>query len=221
MAADDIRRTLKEVIQKTAGTYGAIRCYLLDAEIVSVDKDNNTCIVNGLDTGLNIDGLTVRLMLTESDGDREYPEIGSTVAIAFTQFTEPYVVRTTDLTEKFICIEKQGWKIDASGQIFNDGGYGGIPIVKDPDNDGNGLKKRLNEIEDKINAVNSRLDSFIQQHTTPNWTVVPNDGGAALQVKIASWLLTPDGQSVSGIDNTTEEQISNPNITHGKKLKDA
>lgn len=72
-----------------------------------------------------------------------------------------------------------------------DGSYGGI--VKAPE-----LKTQLDKTNEMVNAIANALTT---------WTVVPNDGGAALKAAAAAALA---GKEVGDYSN-----IENENITHG------
>lgn len=190
------------LLEKAAGVYGTARVKLMDVTVKSVNKEERYCIVNSLDGTQNIDGLKVRLALEICDGDLDYPEERSTITIAFTDFTEPYMVSATWLSQKTVIVGNQAWDIIDGKQTFNDGAYGGIPIVKDPANANNGLTKHYNDIEKKLNDLITVFNS---------WTPVPNDGGAALKTALATWV-------AQNLTLTQEADISNPNIVHGKTL---
>jgi hypothetical protein len=158
-------------------------------------------------------------MLEISDGDCNKPQVGSTVTIVFSDFTEPYIVKTTWLDEKTVIVGDQLYQIKDGKQTFNDGKYGGIPKIIDPDDSNVGLLKKINQLEDTLNKVNDRINGFINTHKTPTWTVVPQDGGLALQTAISTWLATPTGQPIDDINPLTEQSdIENPSIIHGDKI---
>lgn len=199
MSADS--RALVELIRKVSGTYGNTFVKVFDAVVKSVDEDSRTCVVDSLSSDNQIENLTVRFMLDVSDGDLSVPEINSTVSVALNDYTEPYIVSSTWITKKEWVVGNSSFTIEKDLQKFNDGEFGGIPIVKDPDNSNNGLLKKYNNLEQKFNEILSILKA----------TVIP---------------LAPSGtypfaslySSVNPLSITTENQISNPDITHGKKL---
>jgi hypothetical protein len=73
---------------------------ICDAVVVSVDEVARTCVVNSLDS--SIDGLTVRLMLETSDGDYEVPSVDSTITVAYSDNTIPYMVKATWIDKKIV-----------------------------------------------------------------------------------------------------------------------
>lgn len=197
-------RKWSDLIKQIAGTHNMIPVKMFDANVDSVNVEKRTCQVTSIDPTLTIDDLEVRYMSDISDGEENVPEKDSTVTVIFSSLTTPVIVSNSWLTRKTIIIGDQQWNIIDGKQTFNDGSYGGIPIVKDPENSNAGLLKKINDLEKKINDL---IQIFI------NWIPVPNDGGAALKTLLSSWLID--------IILTQESDISNPNIVHGKKLDDA
>jgi len=195
---------ITELIQKIAGTYGKANVKLFDAEVVSIDIEKRICIVNSLDG--SIEGITVRIMLDQSDGDMSVPEIESTVTVAMTDFTDPYLVKSTWLDEKLFVVGNQSYNIKKDKQIFNDGAYGGIPKIIDSEDSNAGLLKKLNNLEKLFNELQNKFNS---------WVVVPNDGGGALKTILT---VTPPIWNFPQIAETTQKEIENENITHGKSF---
>jgi hypothetical protein len=60
------------------------------------------------------------------------------------------------------------------------------------------LTGKLNNLENKINDLITKISS---------WTPVPNDGGSALKIALATWL-------ASSLTPTQQANIENPLITH-------
>ena len=65
---------------------------------------------------------------------------------------------------------------------------------------------KVQELVDKINALESDLNDIKQAFTT--WVPVPNDGGAALKAAAATWSGAVFVETVVG-------DIENENVTHG------
>ena len=182
---------IKELIQKIAGTYGKANVKLFDGNVVSVDLPSFTCVVDSIDSSLN--GITVRFMLEQSDGDMSVPQVDSTVTVAMTDFTDPYIVSATWLDEKLFVVGNQSYDIKPDKQIFNDGGFDGL--VKSPD-----LTTKLNNIENLLNDLISKFNNHTHILTLSSGT-----GTAAITLTPETNTLTPTQQS----------DIENPNITHG------
>lgn len=217
-------RGLQELIQKASGTFGLVKVSLAEAVVKSVDKTKRICVVDLISTK-DVEDLEVKIKPEICDGDTEFPEVESNVVIAFTQFTEPFIITTSDLSEKDITVGNQSWNIQDGIQQFNDGGYKGIPIVIDPDNAQAGLLKKINNLESDLNDLKSNYNSILTAAATLVTVLSPLGGGptpasgllAYINVIISS--LTPYAAQV--FVPTTETEISNPNITHGKENPDA
>ncbi len=197
---------IKTLIEKLAGTWNVARVKTCYCEVVSVDKENRTCLVNSADGTQELENTTVNLTPEIGDGEIDYPLEGSTITVAFTDFTAPYMVKAGELESKFIVVGNQLWTISGSSQKFNDGAFGGIPKVKDPDDSNAGLLKKINDLENALNDLQTKFSS---------WTPVSNDGGAALKTILT---ITPPIWNLPQIELTSESDISNPNITHGKSI---
>lgn len=193
---DIIRNLLSNWILKNPVKY-------CDVTVDSVNEDEKTCLVSSCDGSHSIDSLEVRYMPEVSDGTEDVPEVGSTVVVVFTELTQPVIISTSWLTRKTLIVGNQSFEMKDGLQKFNEGEFGGIPIVKDPDDSNAGLLKRINLLEDIINDLQSKFAA---------WVVVPNDGGLALKTILTS---TPPVWNVPNLTSTTESQISNPSITHG------
>ena len=184
--------TIRELIQKAAGTYGKTNVRLFDATVNSVNVELRTANVDSIDNSLY--GLDVRFMLEVSDGDMSVPTVGSTVTVAMTDLTEPYIVEATWIDEKLFVVGNQSYSIKDGQQIFNDGGFDGLVKVID-------LTTRLNNIENLLNQFITLFNS----HTH----AVPSLGTSA----------TPLPQETSSINPITQQSdIENPNITHGSNF---
>lgn len=195
---------VRYLIQKISGTYGKANVKLFDANVESVDVKSRTCIVNAIDCSL--DGLTVRFMIDVSDGDMSVPQVNSTVTVAMTDFTDPYIVKSTWLDEKLFVVGNQGFDIKNDNQIFNDGKFGGLMKVKDPDDSNAGCLKRMNLLEDRINLMTEKWNDFCDNYVpgSPSVTGMP---ATLIPSKI-----------LPNLEKTTETQLVNPNIIHGDKL---
>lgn len=217
---------LKEAIQRLAGTFGKANFKTFDANVESVDVPTRTCVVNSLDS--SVIGLTVRFMVEVSDGDMSVPQKDSTVIVAMTDFTEPYIVSKTWLDNKLIVIGNQSIDVLKDKQIYNDGAYKGWATVINPDVENGGLLKRYNLLEQDINTLKGKLNDIMQAATTANVTIATWTAGVPLTDVVAAGVFLPFMNTIISaltpyiapeLIETTEEMISNPNITHGKKFE--
>lgn len=103
---------------------------IFEAEVVSVDKGGNTCVVKKM--GSEVEFEDIRLISDTENTDSNtvfYPQVGSMVSIAFD---------TTTLSG-FVAIAGQTEEI-----VLNGGENGGLVII-------DALIKKLNAIEQKLN----------------------------------------------------------------------
>ena len=187
--------TIRELIQKIAGTYGKANVKLFDGTVMSVDNNGRTCTVDSIDSSLN--GIQVRFMLEVSDGDMSVPQVGSTVTVAMTDFTDPYIVSATWLDEKLFVVGNQSYDIKPDKQIFNDGSYDGLVKVID-------LTTKLNAIENLINNLLEAVTAVVILGTVA-------DGGA-----VKAGILLGLGSGITPI--TQQSDIENTSITHGSSF---
>src|ERR1035441_2634684 len=92
--------SIRSKIKQIAGTSQNVNVRLFDATIISVNRESRTCIVDSIDHSL--DGIEVRYMVDISDGDCSIPSVDSTVTVAMTDFTDPYIVKSSWIDEKII-----------------------------------------------------------------------------------------------------------------------
>lgn len=196
--------TISGLIRQIAGTDINIPVKICDCTVVSLDEENRICFVNSTSGNKTLNNFPVRYMLQVDDGELDVPQIDSVVSVIFSEFTEPYIVKSTELSKKEITIGNQSYEIVGDKQTFNDGSYGGIPILKDPDNTEAGLLKKINNLEKQFNDLKTAFMS---------WVVVPSDGGLALWTILNT---PPLGWATNQITPTAISEIQNPNITHGK-----
>ena len=160
------------------------KVFTFDAEVTgSVNAERRTVNVTMVG-GTSSNEIEVRIMSSVDDGCLFYPKEGSTVTVLMSDRTDPLIVGYSE-------IERIKWL---------GGEYEGVPIVKHPTDSNKGLVKRLNLVENKLRDLQQILSS-------PTWTVIPNDGGAALQVAAATWCATP-------LTITAQSDIEHPNHSH-------
>lgn len=214
---------IKKLIQKIARTYMMTFVKICDFEIVSVDKDNYTCIGNSVTDGVDMNEVSIRIIPEISDGSINYPALGSTVTVAFSDYLTPVIINDSDLQEKFISIGNQSWQMIEDGQKFNDGKYGGLAIVEDPENPLGGLTKRYNEIEDDINDLKQKLNIILPVVTTLSAALSGLGGSPVPASTLAPFFtslttnLTP--YAAQQLIKTSNSDIENKSITHGDKVE--
>jgi len=75
-----------------------------DAIVIAGSQNPNTltCFVNSTDFSIN--NLEVRYMVCISDGEIDVPADDSNVTVAMSQFTDPYIVKSSELNSKNLVI---------------------------------------------------------------------------------------------------------------------
>lgn len=192
--------SLKTSIQKIAGTFGADTVHILTCSVDSVDKKKRLCMVTPIN-GL-FESFPAYLMTETDDGVLIIPAKDSTVKVIFSNQNSPSVFQYSQIDEYVLIAGDQTYSMKDGLQQFNDGKYGGIPIVKDPADSNAGLLTRLNKLEDI-------LKDLITQYNNHTHSYTPGTLAAAATG-------TTTAPETGTVTSTTEAQISNPKITHGK-----
>lgn len=182
-----MKREFTEAIRVLAGTHLVDKVYLVDCNVNSVDRTKLTCDCTPI--GGNATTLLpgVLLMAENSDGLVVFPKVDSSVKVAFSTRTDPFIIQWSEIDEVEIYIEGLNpgdkptkYNIKAGSQQFNDGSYGGLPLVM-------GLLNKINRLENTFNTH-----------------IHPVSGSATSTPTV---LITPV---------TLQSDIENPLITHGK-----
>ncbi len=198
----------KQAVKVACGLDQFIPVQLFDAIVQSgsQDEETMTCYVDSVDS--TVSNLQVRYNLCISDGLVCVPADGSTVTIAKTAFTDPYIVKASDLSSCFLGVGNQSWSNDGTVQDFEfwgseEGSFGGFIKVKDPLSSEEGLLKKINNLENLINDLIIKYNSH-----THILTLTSGTGTAAPTVTIETGTIAPI---------TTESDLTNPHIIHGLK----
>ena len=201
--------TLKQATQKVTGVHGKDHVQLLTCSVDSVDIPSRSCMVTPLNG--TFDSFPVQLMAEIDDGILIIPAEGSTVKVLFSDLNAPTAIQFSQIDKVLMISGDQTYSLMNGLQQFNDGSYGGIPIVKDPSDSDAGLLARLNKIEDDNKNLKTALQNLLAACTG---MVTPSPGSPdPFSVAFAAQFSTYPSQPLV---KTTEDQISNPNITQGK-----
>lgn len=205
-----------KAIRIAAGTEGLVHTKIFDAIVRSGSQNSTTltCFVDSVDS--TIENLEVRYNLVVSDGTVSVPDDLSTVTVAMTSFTDPYIVKFSDLKSKIVGIGSQQHVNDGVIQSFyyygeNEGSFGGMIKSVDPINVEAGLLKALNNLQDDVNNLKTLLSTLLS--TTIN---TASAGSADLfQIALHAGLASYLSQS---IPRTGTSDIENPHLIHGLKI---
>jgi hypothetical protein len=145
-------RQIKEGIQRLANTFGKDYVSTVDCNVTAVNESNRTCSVEPITTSLATGFNEVALTADPNDGFICYPEIDSTVRVAVTNKGEKYILQFSDLSKIRITIGNSEIVVKDSDITFNDGNLGGLVKLND-------LITKLNNLENKVNAIISTFNS--------------------------------------------------------------
>jgi hypothetical protein len=170
----DSIRAIGTAIQKMTGTFKNDPVTLIWGKVKSVDESAATCniIIEN-----DVEVPNVALQAAVCDGLLLIPAVDSDV-IALKSVNGPsaIVILTSDLDKVILQVGDASLTIWNSAQNgnqimqLNDGGFGGLLKLLDPNNQDAGVLARLNKIEKKVNDIITTYDS----HTHPVAGAVAN-----------------------------------------------
>jgi hypothetical protein len=182
---------------------GKKRFYSEVATVVSVDEDNMTCEVSFISSNAN---KTVRLgtVITEDDTAKDVssiiilPKVDSNVMVTFINETTGLISLYSEVDKILHQVGDQSIQIDdvlnsingdtriESGARYINVDENFIEVGGDTDNmvRFSELETAYNKLKDEYDDVVTKLNAVI--NTLKTWTVVAQDGGAALQAASAS-----------------------------------
>ena len=202
------REIFVKAVRLATGANNLVPVQAFDAIVQagSQDSDTMTCVVDSCDSTLN--NLQVRYNLCISDGEIAVPADDSTVTVIKTAFTDPYIVKSTDLNSKMVAIGNQSWSNDGVVQDFefyvpsgeSSGSYGGFIKDVDPSDPEAGLLKKLNNLEQLVNTLLATLQA----------TVIP-------LAPSGTYPFAPLYAGVDPLTPTVADDVENPHIIHGLK----
>lgn len=191
-------RDIQTAIQKLAGTFKRDSVTMLAGTVKSVDEDKATCVVV---VENDVEVPDVRLQSVICDGLLILPVVESDVMILFSKQNEPFICLYSDIKKWYMQVGDSSDTITDDGKrIFNDGKFGGLIKVKDPDDSNIGLLKKINNLENLVNNILTTLKS----------TTIP-------LAPSGTYPFAPLYTSLSNIAPiTSESDITSNLITHGK-----
>lgn len=199
------KRKIIESIQRLSGTQLTDKVNLLSAIVDSVDEDKRTCVVTSLNSQGEYSLENVQLMASVDDGFLLIPAIDSTVMVAFSTMTPPFIAQYSAIDKVFIIVGQSNVSLEISNEEilleiadtklsltdgltkFNDGNLGGLLKVND-------VLQKINNLENKVNAIITIFNNHV--HTG----VTTGAGSSAISPTPISGTLTPTQKSE--IENT-------------------
>ena len=178
----DLRNVIRQLAQQDGETVPLV------CVVNTVDKKARTIDCTPLNEGAPLLGVNLQANQESDFGVCLFPAVGSFVVVGFVADGSAGVVLITDevdsaeivIGDYSAVIDRDGCRFDADcisahittdGIVFNGGNLGGLAVV-------GGLAKRLNLIENDINALKTVFSG---------WVPVPQGGGAALSTAATVW----------------------------------
>ena len=195
-------RKIANAVQKLAGNQNPVS--LIQGEVVSYDEAKETCVVLiANDVQLPNVGLTAAI----SDGLLILPTVGSNIwVLRSVNGTNPVAIQFSDIDK---VIMRAGdavvtlWNSTQSGGYYgqlNDGSYGGIPIISDPNNPQAGLLAKINQLEKNL----TNLAAYVGSLPIP---IAGSVSGPAIPANTQAFQITVQ---------TQKSDIENATFRHGK-----
>jgi hypothetical protein len=159
---------------------------ILEGKVTEVDEDTYTCTVEVGDSQSSViyDNVYFDVLITGQGSFICIPAVNSPCYLAFRDGSEDRRQLLKSFNNQKIIAAPTLWQ-------FGTGSNGGVPMV-------NPLTEHLNTLENDRNNLKSAI---------AEWVPVPNDGGAALKVALATWLgitITPTETSDLANENVTQ-----------------
>ena len=92
-------RRIRDAIEQLSGTFNSDKVFVFDAEIVSVNEAERSCVVIAISGKTNNTIPDVRLMASVDDGFFVIPVVGSAVTVITSTYTEPYVSTFSEVSK--------------------------------------------------------------------------------------------------------------------------
>lgn len=198
--SDAVRKIITSV-EKMAGTFKSDPVIMLWGKVKSVNEKKATCNVV-ISNDVEVPDVTLQTAIC--DGWLLVPSVDSDVVLLKSvNGPSALIIQTSDLDKIIMQVGDASFiiwnKTQNGGQIMqlNDGSFGGLLMLIDPDNTNGGVLARLNKLEQKVNE----LITFESTHTHPVAGAVANAS------------TNPAPQQLT---ETQRSDIENKLITHGK-----
>ncbi len=163
-------RSIKEAVQKLAGTFGVNPLTVIIAKVVSVNDDEMTCTIDPLNDNSTVTIENVNLSAQPNDGLICYPSIESIVLVAYAPKLDPFILQFSDIDKCRITINSCEYYIDKNGIKLYGDNFGGLVKVTD-------LVGKLNTLENTINQI-----AVWALSVTPPLTIQPISPTTAIEI---------------------------------------
>lgn len=184
-------RSVKNAVQKLAGTFKEDTVQLIIGTVESVDEDKAICSVK-IQNDVTLPNVSLQASIC--DGLLIIPVVDSTVYVLTSKYNTPLVIQWSDIDKFMLQVGDSYLEVNNDGSFqFNDGSFDGLV--------------KVGELVKKINALENLLNGFITIYNSHTHTA--SSFGSPTTVPSAI-----ESQQISPI--TQQQDIENDKIKHGK-----
>jgi len=183
-------RSVKNAVQKLAGTFKEDTVQLIIGTVESVDEDKAICSVK-IQNDVTLPNVSLQASIC--DGLLIIPVVDSTVYVLTSKYNTPLVIQWSDIDKFMLQVGDSYLEVNNDGSFqFNDGSFDGLV--------------KVGELVKKINALENLLNGFITIYNSHTHTA--SSFGSPTTVPSAI-----ESQQISPI--TQQQDIENDKIKHG------
>ena len=183
-------RSVKNAVQKLAGTFKEDTVQLIIGTVESVDEDKAICSVK-IQNDVTLPNVSLQASIC--DGLLIIPVVDSTVYVLTSKYNTPLVIQWSDIDKFMLQVGDSYLEVNNDGTFqFNDGSFDGLV--------------KVGALVDKINALENLLNGFITIYNSHTHTA--SSFGAPTTVPSAI-----ESQQINPI--TQQQDIENDKIKHG------
>lgn len=141
-------RSVKNAVQKLAGTFKEDTVQLIIGTVESVDEDKAICSVK-IQNDVTLPNVSLQASIC--DGLLIVPVVDSTVYVLTSKYNTPLIVQYSDIDKFELQVNDSSFLVNNDGSFqFNDGSFDGLVKVGE-------LVKKVNALENLVNNILSTL----------------------------------------------------------------
>lgn len=186
----DIGRDLHALVKMWA----ADGMQAFSAEVLSVDVSTRSCSVRSISSETEMEYPEVWLMPEKVDGILYVPKVGSTVIVENNANLQPYIGMWSKIDEILYVVGSTTFSMTPGLTKFNDGAFGGIPIV--------------GKVEENFTTLKNYIKNILEPAIGNAFTAVGAGGAASGPNGKISFDAATTGQVI------TVEDMEDTAVTH-------
>ena len=141
-------RSVKNAVQKLAGTFKEDTVQLIIGTVESVDEDKAICSVK-IQNDVTLPNVSLQASIC--DGLLIVPVVDSTVYVLTSKYNTPLIVQYSDIDKFELQVNDSSFLVSNDGSFqFNDGSFDGLVKVGE-------LVKKVNALENLVNNILNTL----------------------------------------------------------------